>query len=503
MSLARLFRRRTARQRRWRLSLKGLLLSLLLPGMLASLLLDSYSDYQTLARITRQAYDNALHMPVNVLARSVRLLSGGELDVDTRTIVQRIVEPDWDEPIYFQILRLGADPAVAPDAAVRGSEVLFGRDDFPLPMDWEVALAPEPLFYDGFLGGQPVRVAAQVRRVPSGQGPIPVLVQAAQSSAQRMRAEQLAVRQESWRDLRALAIMVLLLWLGVSWGLRPLARLRADVAARRPEDATPLDASAVPQEVVPLVDAVNHHIARHRNIVDSQSQFLADASHQLRTPLTIMLTQAEYALRERDPVHMRESLTALVRRLGKTRRLTEQLLNLALARHASRVEAATFDVAGCARDVLIEYLPLSEAQGVDLGWDDAGPDTLLVRGHEDGIREAVSNLVHNALQYSRAGGTITVSCRRDGPEVFLTVVDDGPGVDPALRSVAFERFERLNGEVGTPDGAGLGLAIARAFVRRDGGDIWLEDGEPNRLGGVGLKAVIRLIPADVAMQHRA
>ena len=98
-----------------------------------------------------------------------------------------------------------------------------------------------------------------------------------------------------------LALVALLVWWGVSWALKPLRRLRADIRGRRPDDLTPLDAARVPSEVAPLVDAVNHHIARYRRVLDEQSQFLADASHQLRTPLAIMLTQAQYALRERDP----------------------------------------------------------------------------------------------------------------------------------------------------------------------------------------------------------
>ena len=498
------FRRwlRESGARRSRPSLKLLLLALLLPGMLFSLVLDSYNDYQTLATITRQAYDNALRMPVNVLLRSVMQGPAGTLEIDTPAIANKIVEPGWDEPIHYQIRRLAGNPAVDADAALEDSSVLLGRLDFPQPDDWDGALAPEPLFYDGYLGGEPVRVAAQARRLISPQGPVYVLVQAAQSSARRIRAEQVAVRQEGWRDVRALALMAILLWLGISWGLRPLSRLRAEVRARRADDSQPLDASGVPNEVMPLVDAVNHHIARHRNIVEAQSQFLADASHQLRTPLTIMLTQAEYALRERDPVQMRESLYALVRRLGQTRRLTEQLLNLALARHASQTGAKPFDLAACARDLLIEYLPLAEEHGIDLGWDEASPEALPACGHEDGVREAIANLVHNALQYTPAGGTITLSCGQDAEgQPWLAVVDNGPGIAPGLRDAAFERFERLNGDAGTAPGAGLGLAIARAFVRRDGGDIQLHDGEPNTQGGRGLKAQLTLLSSDAAMQQ--
>src|SRR5690606_12322540 len=142
-----------------------------------------------------------------------------------------------------------------------------------------------------------------------------------------------ARRQELLRDARMLALVAILVRWGVAWSLRPLSGLRNDIRARPPNDLTPLDASRVPNEVIALVGARNHHVERHRRMLDEQSQFLADASHQLRTPLAIMLTQAQYALREPDPQRAREGLRAIVDQLGRTRRLTEQLLSLA---HASQ-----------------------------------------------------------------------------------------------------------------------------------------------------------------------
>ena len=130
----------------------------------------------------------------------------------------------------------------------------------------------------------------------------------AESVGRRDEVEQAARSSEISRDLRMLALVAVLVWFGVAWAMRPLARLRNEIRSRSTDDLTPLDAGGVPIEVVPLVEAVNHHVERHRRVLDQQTRFLEDASHQLRTPLAIMLTQTQFALREKDPAAVREGL---------------------------------------------------------------------------------------------------------------------------------------------------------------------------------------------------
>lgn len=304
-----------------------------------------------------------------------------------------------------------------------------------------------------------------------------------------------------------LALVVLLVWWGVSWALKPLRRLRADIRNRRPEDLTPLDASRVPSEVAPLVDAVNHHIARYRRVLDEQSHFLADASHQLRTPLAIMLTQAQYALRERDPARAQEGLRAIVDQLGRTRRLTEQLLSLAHANQADQLPRQLLDLNAVSREVVLQYLPLAHEKQQDLGWVQATNEQghevdVPVSGNEAELHEALSNLVHNAIHYAPVGARITVSVSRVGDRAEVAVSDNGPGLDPDLRARAFARFERVGTDKPvTSSGSGLGLAIARAYARRNDGDIELRDGEPNAQGGMGLASVLWLPPAATVSQY--
>lgn len=222
-----------------------------------------------------------------------------------------------------------------------------------------------------------------------------------------------------------------------------------------------------------------------------------------------MRTQAQYAKREPDMTRMRETLGAIIRQLDQTARLTEQLLSLA---HASRNEMAPqakVDLIALAREVVLQYLPLAREKRQDLGWRDCSLDEtadhasaddvgvhaqVWVLGSDAEIHESIANLVHNAINHAGAGCSITVSAGAKGEEAWVSVSDNGVGLDPSLRESVFIRFDRggssrkgLRG-----GGSGLGLAIALAYAERNRGTIVLEDGDPRPDGGVGLCAVLKL-----------
>lgn len=490
---------RQAHKRRWlpRFGIRALLISLLLPGVIALLVIDSWNDYQTLSDITNDAYDTALLEPARVLESSLEFNPDGTLQIATPLYAQVMLESKAGLRKYFRIEEV--DPPNPEGTALprQPGRALLGMPDIPRPPAWPPANG-QPAFYDGVYRDDPVRMVAILRDLYYRGMHRQVLVMVGESTGKRIEAENAARRQEFLRDARMLALVVLMLWWGVAWALLPLVRLRTDIRARPPDDLTPLDASGVPSEVTPLVEAVNYHIARHRRMLEEQSQFLDDASHQLRTPLAIMLTQAQYALREPDPDRMREGLRGIVAQLGRTSRLTEQLLQLAHASQGGASPHRTLDINELARDVVLQYLPLAHEKQQDLGWDDTAGETgpggagAPVVGSEVELHEAVSNLVHNAIHYAPKGARITVSVLRQEGRAEILVCDNGPGLNPALRVSAFDRFDRAGAERGgvSPSGSGLGLAIARAYARRNGGDIVLRDGESNVLGGVGLCAVL-------------
>lgn len=490
---------------RRRLGIRALLLALLLPGVVALLLLDSWNDYRAVSRIVEDAYDEALLEPAQALDDSVGFGPDGTPRVDAAFSVQSMFEVTRSRHKY---LHVGVTHGSA------AAQTLVGVDDLPAPPPSAEGV---PVFYDAQYRGAPIRIAALRRTLQGADAqPYRVLSQAAESTGTREQAEAQALHQAMWSGLRLVALMVLLVCVGIAWALRPLERLRRALQARSPAQLAPLDPQAVPHEVAPLVEAVNHHIAGHRQLLAEQSRFLADASHQLRTPLAIMLTQAGYAVREQAIGPMRESLHAIVAQLGRARRLSEQLLALAHASETRGDESTpsrVCDLNAIARQVVLQHLPLAREKQQDLGWIDArgeaaddiddsatGAPTAPVApaaADAEEIHETLSNLVHNAIKYTPHGGRITVSIRRGDAAMEARVHDTGPGIAPERRAAVFERFHRAADEGDASQrGAGLGLAIARAYARRNGGDIVLTggDGDGDEASGQrgGLCAVLRL-----------
>lgn len=505
-------------RRRWP-SIRAQLLVLLLPGIALMLAVDSWSDHQERTGKLESAYDEALLEPLIALDDSVHFDANGKIDLAVPFAVQSMFEAIQERHKHLHVGLAALDPVTAIPLTER---TLLGVGDLPAPPpDTVPALAPtsagselmgRTVFYTATYHGYPVRVAALQRELKDATGQrYRLRVQAAESTDRRADARQASLQREIRQDLRMLAVTALLVWLGIAWALRPLRRLRASLRERPPHDLQPLDGSGVPHEVSPLVDAVNQHIADHRQLLTEQGRFLADASHQLRTPLAIMMTQAGFALRERDPEVLRETLRAIIAQLGRSRRLSDQLLAMA---HASLVSddaepVPLIDLNVVAREVVLQYLPLAHEKNQDLGWgdvrgddipdDDAGLGTPAapVHAHAAEMHEALANLVHNAIAYTPSGGHITVMVSTRDGMALAEVRDDGPGIATTRRVEVFERFHQASPGPGKgPHGAGLGLAIARAYARRNGGDIELADLTANSAGAAssttGLRAILRL-----------
>lgn len=485
--------------------IRTLLLALLAPGIVTLILHDSWNDYRTITDLTKDAYDRVLLEPARVLESSVEIGPDGRLRSNAPLYAQVLLESHAGLRKYHLIEEI--DSLVEPGAEhVRPrSRVVTGMPELPYPPVWP-SPDGQPVFYDAYYRDEPVRMVAVVRNIYQHPAPRQVLVMVAESDDPRVELEDQVWRKAFLRDTRLLVLIMFMVWLGVAWALAPLMRLRQELLLRPAHDMLPLDADRVPSEVAPLVHAVNHHMERHRRMLAEQIQFLDDASHQIRTPLAIMMTQAEYALRETDSQRMRESLLAIVRQLARTRRLTEQLLALAHAGPEGAVPGGQADLAELARDAVLEHLPLAHEKNQDLGWADSpGQEggAIRVKGDEAELHEVLSNLIHNAIQYCPPGARITVSAGRDKCWGVASVCDDGPGVHPSRRERAFMRFDRagIEREDGAASGSGLGLAIARAYARRHGGDVELGDGEPNMAGSVGLCATLR-VPLDRGDESR-
>lgn len=379
-------------------------------------------------------------------------------------------------------------------------QTLMGMPGLPRPPQL-ASSEGMPVIYNAMYRNDEVRLVALWRDFYYSGQHRQVLVLVGESVDQRLQTRQEMWRNSLFRDIRMVILAVLLVWIAVQWTLWPLSDLRREIRSREVDDLMPLDQEAVPQEVIPLVKAINHHIDLSREVLNRQARFLADASHQLRTPLAIMRTQAQYARREQDVERMRETLDAIIYQLGRTSRLTEQLLSLA---HASRNDPTPHmpvDLAALAREVVLLYLPLAREKQQDLGWVDGtseswggSAESVWVLGSDAELHESIANLVHNAINHAGGGCAITVSAGIDGEQAWVSVSDNGVGLEPALRESVFSRFDRGKRDKKNSGGggSGLGLAIALAYAQRNRGNIVLKDGDPRPDGGVGLCAILKL-----------
>jgi two-component system sensor histidine kinase TctE len=244
--------------------------------------------------------------------------------------------------------------------------------------------------------------------------------------------------------------------------------------------------AAIPHEIEPLLTEMNRLMADVGALHDSSRHFLADAAHQLRTPLAAFKAQTELALRNAHDESTRVSLEGLLSTLDRQSRLIGQLL--ALSRAESAAKAAEFkplDLVQLARGVAAEWVPRALEQGIDLEFD-AAHDKIWVHGDRNSLTEALSNLLDNALRYCRQGDAVTVAVQRDDKEARLSVADTGPGVSESEMDKLFNRFYRVPGT--QVEGCGLGLAIVKQIAQTHGGDAHAEAGRDGR----GLEVSLRL-----------
>lgn len=485
-----------------RRSMRFWLLVLLIPGVVFLLVVDGRNDYRALDLLIQDVYDDALLEPAKILENSVDFDEQGKLVVEPPFYVQVMLESHAGNRKYYRVEEIV--PVQQSLAGVETREMtgqtLMGMPGLPRPARL-ATVEGMPVIYNAMYRNDEVRLVALWRDLHYAGQRRQVLVLVGESVDQRLQTRQEMWRDSLFRDIRMVILAVLLVWIAVQWTLWPLSDLRREIRSREVDDLMPLDQEAVPKEVIPLVKAINHHIDLSREVLTRQARFLADASHQLRTPLAIMRTQAQYARREQDVTRMRETLDAIIQQLGRTSRLTEQLLSLA---HASRNDPAPHmpvDLTALAREVVLLYLPLAREKQQDLGWldsteqdDGSSGESIWVLGSDAELHESIANLIHNAINHAGDGCAITVSAGSDGEHAWVSVCDNGVGLEPTLRESVFSRFDRgrrdKKGMGG--GGSGLGLAIALAYAQRNRGTIVLEDGEPGPHGGVGLCAILKL-----------
>ena len=430
--------------------------------------------------IANRPFDRELGELARTLSRRVTVApapvsrQGPQVQVSLSEASAAILRGDPSDEVFFQVL------------GARG-EWVAGDRQLPVP-DEPRAPGGELRFRDDEMQGQPIRVAYFWLPLSAAASPnaSPPLIQVAETLEKRSQLTTEIARGVMLSQFAILPLAVLLVWFALLRGFRPLNALQLRIRQRASDDLSPIDERLAPEEVSPLVGAINDLLARLDRSIAAQKRFLADAAHQLKTPLAGLRTQAELAQREvdagGDARAAKRSLQQIARSSQRAAHMVNQLLSMARAEDSEQARRSTeFNLAALATEVVRDFVPRALEAGIDLGYE--GPEShgdasVRLSGQPVLVRELIRNLVDNALQYTPRGGTVTLRLLADpfGQVAVLQVEDNGPGIPEAERELVFQPFYRALGtEV---DGSGLGLAIVREIAERHGGSVSIESAYP-------------------------
>jgi len=427
-------------------SLRAHLLRMLLPPIAALLALGAIVAYYPSGEPTTEAYDQALVDIGIALGGHIRV-APDEYRFEVPPAVEQVLRTDRYDVIFYRVLSPSGQH-IAGDTSLR-------------PPSGDVTA------YNSDVNGQKVRVVSV--EAPCGRSSCTILV--GETTIKRARAAREFLLTSMLPGILIALATLLIVWFGVKRGLWPLARLSDELKARSPRDLRPIDTAAAPEEMRPLVSALNGLLDEVALSARNQQRFLANAAHQLRTPLAGLQAHTELALAQPIPESCRAHLEQVHQATIRTARLANQLLALARAEPGGRGSSSEVNLRSVVEGEADAWVHQALARDVDLGFElDAAP----VHGDALLLREALANLVHNAIEYSNGGGRVTVRTGQREGRSFAEVEDDGPGIAPQERERVLERFYRVPGTPGT--GSGLGLAIVREIAGGHGALIELAEG---------------------------
>ena len=423
--------------------------------------------------IAGKPFDRALEYNVGALAQLVTV-SNSRVQFNLPLPARELLRADDADTVYYQVL--GAR-----------NEYLSGERDLPLPPDEEKPVVGEVRLRDAEFRGNDIKVAYMWVKLDLPGAKL-ALVQVAETLEKRSVLATEIIKGVMLPQFVILPMAVLLVWLALVQAIKPLNQLEERIRARKPDDLSPLDIEAVPLEVAPLVSSVNDLLMRLKDSITTQKRFLADAAHQLKTPLAGLRMQADLAQREGTST---EQLKQSLRQIGRSSIRATHTVNqlLALARAESSGTAMIrqpCDLASLTREVVRECVPRALDARIDLGYEGAQPGAagVMLDGNPTLLKELVRNLVDNAINYTPSTlekpGMITVRVLADpfGKALVLQVEDSGPGIPVAERELVFQPFYRALGT--EADGSGLGLPIVLEIAHQHHATVSIEDTRPGQ-----------------------
>lgn len=424
--------------------------------------------------IAAKPFDRALEYNVGALAQLVTV-SNNRVQFNLPLPARELLRADDSDTVYYQVL------------GARG-EFLSGERDLPSPPEEEKIIFGEVLIRDAEVHGADVKIAYTWVKLAL-PGARPALVQVAETLEKRSVLATEIVKGVMLPQFVILPMAVLLVWLALVQAIKPLNQLEERIRARKPDDLSPIDAQAVPLEVAPLVYSVNDLLMRLKDSIATQKRFLADAAHQLKTPLAGLRMQADLAQRQGASA---EELKQSLRQIGRSSIRATHTVNqlLALARAESSVSAMprhSCDLADLTMAVVRDCVPRAIEKHIDLGYEGTQPGAEggQLAGNPTLLKELIRNLVDNAINYTPSSadkpGVITARVLTDrfGRILVLQVEDSGPGVPLAERELIFQPFYRALGT--EADGSGLGLPIVMEIAQQHNAVVSMEDTRPGHV----------------------
>ena len=420
--------------------------------------------------IAKVPFDRGLGHNAKALAQLVQS--------DERTVsfhlplsAHQILHADETDTVYYQVL--GGN-----------GELLGGEAGLPMPQDDEKLVTNELRIRDDLMAGTPVRVAYIWVRV-NPRSAQPALVQVAETLEKRSVLAHEIIKGVMLPLFVILPLAVLLVWLALTRGIQPLSELEDRIRQRKPDDMSPLDETAVPSEVMPLVSSVNDLLDRLKHSIATQKRFLADAAHQLKTPLAGLRMQADLAQRsDANAEDLKQSLKQIGRASMRATHTVNQLLALARAESSgSGMAMQTCDLSLLTMEVVKDSLPRAMERQIDLGFEGPEPGLALQAGNPTLLKEMVRNLIDNAINYTPSSpgqqGVVTARvCGGLSSGWEIQVEDSGNGIPEAERERVFEPFYRALGT--EADGSGLGLPIVLEIAEKHQASVTLSETHPGK-----------------------
>ena len=435
--------------------------------------------------IAGKPFDRALEYNAGALAQLVSVNSN-KVQFSLPLPARELLRADDSDTVYYQVL--GAN-----------GEYLSGERALPLPPDDEKAVPGEVRLRDDEIRGVAIKVAYTWVKVAL-PGARPALVQVAETLEKRSVLATEIVKGVMLPQFVILPIAVLLVWLALVQAIKPLNMLEERIRARKPDDLSPIDAQAAPLEVAPLVDSVNDLLLRLKDSIATQKRFLADAAHQLKTPLAGLRMQADLAQREgADADELKQSLRQIGRSSVRATHTVNQLLALARAESSgSAMPRQTCDLAELTMSVVRDCVPRAIEKQIDLGYEGTEPGAPggQIEGNPTLLKELVRNLLDNAINYTpssaRQPAVITARVLSDPTQgrLVLQVEDSGPGVPLAERELVFQPFYRALGT--EADGSGLGLPIVLEIAQQHNATVDLDETRPGQ-AAPGARFTVRFL----------